>query len=261
MLREARSAFLLKNLGKVMKTIVCALYAAAAALALSASPAVANGGECFDKGTGTYGPCPGFVNWSGLYGGAHIGYGSSEIDATFAAVVPINSVSTFDLDGLVGGIQFGAQHHFSNNIVLGIEADVSKMSWEDSDSITFPPTINEDAEIETLASLRLRAGYAVGEFMPYVTGGVAAAAWQYDYDVPGVFPAAQDLSETAIGGVVGGGLEWMVLEDVSLGAEGLYYFIDESEALVSPAPLPSAAGDSVDIDDIFVGRVRVNFLF
>ena len=243
-----------------MKAIFCVLPAAAAALALNVAPASANGGECFDKGTGQYVQCPGYVNWTGLYAGGHLGYGAGEMDAEYSNFVIAAPDSQFDLGGLVGGIQLGAQYHFSNNLVLGIEGDVSKMYAEEDDF--FSPgggvTITEDAEIETLASLRVRAGYAVGEFMPYVTGGLAAAAWNYEV-ADSNFPRAFEYNETALGAVAGGGFEWMVLEDVSVGAEGLYYFIDDTESFV--IPLAPATGGTVSIDDIFVGRVRVNFLF
>ena len=59
------------------KTII---IAAAFGMVASGGSALANGdGKCFDKATLSYVDCPGGVDWSGWYLGAHAGFAWPEL--------------------------------------------------------------------------------------------------------------------------------------------------------------------------------------
>src|SRR3954447_11728273 len=82
-------------------------------------------------------------NWSGFYIGAHGGWGFGDGD--------------FD-DGFIVGGQLGVNWQF-NNFVLGAEGDGSFTDWgSDNDAV---------------GTVRLRGGFALDRFMPYITGGAA----------------------------------------------------------------------------------------
>lgn len=97
-------------------------------------------------------------DWSGVYGGAVLGYGWGE-----TRVEPDNDVST---DGFIGGIFGGAQLQ-NGSIVYGGEADIG-YSWLDGTNA------GEEAEAGLEGSLRARLGYAMNDrVLVYGTGGLA----------------------------------------------------------------------------------------
>lgn len=224
--------------------------------------------KCFDKGTLSYVDCPQpppppaplpvapepKPSWTGWYLGAHAGYGQGDVDAVYSGNT-VAGVTELEPNGFLVGGQFAGLYQFDNNVVLGVEIDGSAAFFDDDEFKTFGPANSEfhEAEIDYLASARVKLGYAIDEVMPYVTGGVGAAGWEYDLNDRG--NPAINVDETAIGFVVGGGIEMMWTEHWILGAEGLYYFFDEDE------PLPGIAGDNVEFDDVIVGRVRLGYKF
>jgi outer membrane immunogenic protein len=96
---------------------------------------------------------------------------------------------------LVGG-QMGANWQW-DQFVLGAEVDAS---WVDLDSTDW------------LASARLRAGLAWDRILLYGTGGVAS-----DFD-------------DGLGWVAGAGAEFLLTQNVTLGAEYLHYDVGDGDA-------------------------------
>lgn len=246
-----------------MRQIILAA-AAAAFVGGFASPAAANGnaGKCFDKANLAYIDCPTTattISWTGAYIGAHAGYAWADVEGDFGAL----DYDDLDIEGFLAGGQIGYQEQFDSGLVLGLEFDFSGVWADDSagSAVTFvlgnttvaaPYSI--EAELNWLASARVRVGLAEGEFMPYLTGGIALA----DYEASATTPTASvSVEETAFGGVVGGGVEVMVDRNWIFGVEGLYYFFEEDLSL-SP---PGVAGDNVEFGDVIAARARLSYKF
>ena len=253
-----------------MRHIITSAVAAGAALCV-ASPAAAQE-KCFDKGTLSYIDCPQPAPappppapvvytppppaWTGWYLGAHAGHAWSDFDGSYVDV----EFDDLDVDGFLVGGQLGYNHQFENNWVLGAEIDASAVFADDGVTVggpavttqTFPRRI--EAELDWLASARLRLGYASDKWMPYVTGGVALAGWSADGSYPG---GAFSVDETSFGGVAGAGVEHMFDPNWVIGVEGLYYFFDDDEDISAAG----FAGDSVSLDNVIVGRLRLNYKF
>ena len=254
-------------------TIIIAAVAGAAFW----TPAAAQD-KCFDKGTLSYIDCPQPAPlpapapapvaytppaplWTGFYLGAHAGYEFSELEGTSAAIAAALTLSddTFDLDGFLAGGQLGYLHQFQNDVVLGLEIDASAVFADDAITGTVAvggingaiDPFRAEAELDYLASARLRLGFAMDEFLPYLTGGVAIAGWQVNGDVAGV-SFSED--STAFGGVVGGGVELMLDPNWVAGVEGLYYFFDDSEDF-------GTGTDLVEFDDVIAVRARLSYKF
>ena len=145
-------------------------------LRIKCSLAWFNGYDC--HGSRNHKPSPEFVasppqapyDWSGFYVGGHFGYGWGSFGPgtnpipSFAIILPTS------VTGLIGGYQVGSNFHFSNNIVVGWEADVTFRSAK-SGSAILPTPFNYDVQL-----FRHRARtdrICVGSAFPYVTGGVA----------------------------------------------------------------------------------------
>jgi outer membrane immunogenic protein len=244
-------------------------------------------------------PPPVFVpTWAGFYIGGHLGYGEADFDTR----VDLNYFDDFDIneddsysfgnslspDGLVGGVQGGYNWQI-NQLVLGIEADISFTDWGhstssfdsddvldlgfsglDIDEYAFGST---SADIDFLASVRGRVGFAMNNFLLYGTGGIAWA----DADAAArvvVYDSTTDLetewtgkrSFNDIGFVVGAGMGWMVIpQTFSVGVEGLYYFFDQKKTLIHDT-IAYDDGDlevraTASLDDAWVIRARADFHF
>lgn len=207
-----------------MKTLKMRALATACALVTAA-----NGGMVSADGytVATPDPAPTAsipdVNWTGFYGGLFVGHGngdSNHCDQSAAgncSVPPTvaNQVST-DPSGAVFGIMAGYNYQMANDIVLGIEFDYAKSNMDATSPSfglfscgTFCTT-----DIENMATLRVRAGYAVDNLLPYVTAGIAST--EYTATINGT-----GSSNRVTSAVYGVGLEYMLNEKWTVRGEFL----------------------------------------
>jgi outer membrane immunogenic protein len=120
--------------------------------------------------------------------------------------------------GLVGGT-------VGYNWQFGLEGDGS---WADINGSTGGPGSfcgggggTCSAKLDALGTVRGRVGYAFGNVLPYVTGGLAVADI-HGAEGGGIGTAFGSGSSTVTGWTVGGGLEWMVVPHWSIKGEYLY---------------------------------------
>lgn len=199
------------------------------------------------------------TDWSGFYIGAHLGYAWANMSGCYdcSDTTTILDAEELDLEGIVGGLHAGYNWQM-DHIVFGIEADVSFTDIDDSEDAPSPDEDeSQSGDVDLLASVRARLGVAFDDVLLYATGGIAIpdAEWQGN-DLDG---DEANLKFGEIGGVVGGGMEYAVTEDIRLRAEGLYYFFDEEESLEGVNE--AATGEAIEFDDVFVVRAGVSFYF
>ncbi len=193
------------------------------------------------------------MNWTGLYVGAHGGYGSSRITGVYDEAGD-NGSFNIDPKGALGGLQIG--YNFQNGaIVYGLEADGS---WSGmSKQRTDTEGDSEKLKTTSLASIRGRVGIAADNRLYYITGGWGMINSKLDV-VEGGNPASQGLRSSGL--VIGSGVDWAFNPNWSVRLEGLTYFANKSKAM------PALTGDS-DIQDyikqdaVAVLRVGVNYRF
>ncbi len=117
---------------------------------------------------------------SGFYVGGHVGYLFGTATATFADPVPGSTAGGITPYGTIfGGVQAGYEHIFPSRLMLGLELDMSFPGAQDLGQVlsyraTTTATANQ--QLEYLASLRGRVGYAIDRWTPFVTGGIAWAS-------------------------------------------------------------------------------------
>lgn len=194
-------------------------------------------------------------NWTGFYVGVHAGYSWTSGTSAYSAV----RLSTFDInakpDGIVGGAQVGYNYQFSNNVVVGVEADLSGADIKD----TIPDRLSAfqlragntiTAKTDYTATARARLGYAMGSFLPYITGGYALAHSK-------VSATDGALSDNAVfqGWTIGGGAEYALSSNVSLKAEYLHTMF-RSHTFFAGQSYASTAKPKSD-----TARVGVNYKF
>jgi high affinity Mn2+ porin len=120
--------------------------------------------------------------WTGFYLGGDFGYGSGSFGRDthprpLQAVVFPASVT-----GFIGGYQAGYNFQTGNNLVPGIETDISFGSPQRMPVPQQPPF---DTSFDLVGTTRARLGYAAGRWLPFVTGGLAwgkMKVTQYDPD-------------------------------------------------------------------------------
>lgn len=187
-------------------------------------------------------------SWTGLYAGAHAGYGW----ASFS--IPGVSGSS-DMDGFFGGGQVGYNWQLPNNFVLGLEADISagdisKTASASAGGVTFSETDKTD----WFGSIRGRAGYAMGRNLFYFTGGYGWAQGKVSISaaVPALGLAASASSSATHGGWVwGGGWEMAWTQNWTLGIEYQHASYDTANYF---ATVPV----DLEVDTV---RLKVNYLF
>jgi outer membrane immunogenic protein len=227
-------------------------------------------------------PPPFQPTWAGFYIGGHVGYGEASVDANarvegdFGAGPEVQTFSTsLDPSGLIGGVQAGYNWQ-AGSLVFGLEGDISFTDWEDSAVIIdtnagdlggpFPERHvgSVSAEVDFLATIRGRLGYAFDSLLVYGTGGVAFvdATAKGRGQVDGVTTTSESESFNDIGFVAGAGVAWMVIpQTFSVGVEGLYYFLDEKTTLVNDTVDGVNVRATAELDDAWVLRARADFHF
>lgn len=198
----------MNNLKHLSFGLVSAFALGAALPAANAADIYRDRGSIKDTGPVDYVPS---ITWTGFYIGAHAG----------AAWDDSNDVEIVGGSAFLAGAHLGYNWQGPSNIVIGIEGDVSFLD-----------------NVDYLATVRGRLGYAFGPTLLYATGGAAFIG--FDENLSG------DDSDT---GWVGGlGIEHKLRENVSIGAEGLYYGFEND----------NSGGDD---NNFWVARARLTYHF
>jgi outer membrane immunogenic protein len=178
------------------------IFSTCAAVGLLASASGAHGADMPVKAPVYKAPPAVIYDWSGVYAGGNIGYswGRAATDTNISgySVVPLDAPfivpgAAFSdanrLKGIIGGAQIGYNVQ-AGQWVVGLELD-----WQASGEkggatrtnafagdfsippvdffVTVTDTTQYDARIRWFGTVRGRVGYATGNILPYLTGGLA----------------------------------------------------------------------------------------
>lgn len=192
--------------------------AAAAVLALSA-PA------CLAADVTADVTAPGY-DWTGAYVGVNGGYGfgnQKQYDYT-----KFDSGNQ-DIDGFIGGAQIGANYQ-KDSFVFGIEADLQfaniEGDFQSSADWGCGPEDKCSTNVDWFGTGRLRLGYAVDRFLPYVTGGLAFGSVESEIKGGG---SNWHVDDTQMGWTIGGGLEASLSDHLTGRVEYLYVDLGETD--------------------------------
>ncbi len=145
-------------------------------------------------------------NWTGFYAGINGGGGFGRSD--FSAPFPTGSFNTSG--GLAGGtLGYNWQ---MNQLVFGLEGDID---WSNIKGSAACAGTSCEVRNDWLGTARGRLGYAIGRFMPYVTGGAAFGNIKSTV-------AGGSTNDSKTGWTLGGGVEYGLAGPWSIKAEYLY---------------------------------------
>jgi len=161
-------------------------------------------------------------NWSGFYLGGHVGYMWGRTGVVDDGVVTETGART---NGTIGGVLGGYNWQFGQ-IVLGLEGDFGWTNAHGSGEVAPPPPpppvviqLPNLYDVHWTSRARLRAGYALDNWLFYVAGGYAVADFTFAEGGTVVVPGVGG----RLGGwSAGGGVETAVLRNLVGRIEYLY---------------------------------------
>jgi outer membrane immunogenic protein len=199
-------------------------------------------------------PAPFCFNWTGFYIGGFGGYKFASVNTTLdltggwenpilegdVSKIENHGPDNLDTSGGEAGGLLGYNYQW-NCWVFGLEAEGGYLWLRNSDdSGTFdnfvflgePKSIQTAFRTHYLFTVAPRFGYALGRWLPYVTGGLAVGDLDFEQrlhnapggQTPGPYRSAGEIDDTRVGWMVGGGLQYAITDHWSI--RGQYQFID-----------------------------------
>ena len=224
------------------------------------------------------------LDWTGFYVGVNGSYGGGWVDAvTTHAAPPLAIAGAFAFPGLltstyttnrtggfIAGGQAGYNYRLTEHIVLGVETDgqwSDVKAWHQETTTGLLGLVFTDTKnaLTWFGTTRLRAGWASGDALYYLTGGVAYGEVSANGTqlAGGLFTGSA--SATKVGWAAGAGADYALSKNLSLRAEYLYVSFDgvggPSVGLVPP-PFPSFVGAfSTGTFGTHITRAGLNYHF
>ena len=166
-------------------------------------------------------PVP-YYDWTGFYVGGHVAYSLGRATSTLSDPNP--TVFSNSFSSLYGGVQAGYNYVFPSRLLLGTEADITFPNFLKDGSIftgaTPKGTVVTD-QIDYIATLRGRFGYAFDHWLIYGTGGFAWSQARFG-ETPGIASDEDKILLTRTGWALGLGAEVAIAPDWTARLEYLY---------------------------------------
>jgi outer membrane immunogenic protein len=198
-------------MGDIMKRIIVVI--AFIALALTSGIALGADAKPYD--------------WTGFYIGAQGGYGIGHNGWTYASN---NNNADHNIHGGLVGLYMGVNRQFSSNIVLGVETEASATRIK-GHSACPNDAWTCSTDVDWLGSTRVRAGYAIDRFLPYVAAGAAYGDVQIRTKTNSTgqkYGGANGFD----GWTAGTGLEYAITKNIIVRGEYDYYKFRKTDAIV-----------------------------
>jgi outer membrane immunogenic protein len=234
-----------------MKT---AIFIAAALLATSSAVNAA------DLAPKPYTKAPAYgspaYDWSGFYLGANAGYGTAHLCSFEAEAGDSADLGCSNVNGAVVGGQIGYRWQF-NSWIVGVEGQGDWTNMRGFHSIG----LGIDDGLTSFGFITAQIGHAWDNLLIYGKGGVSIRSVTHDErnaDDPSIITPTTE--KAFVAGTVGGGVEYGLAANWSVGADYSHIFSDSIKR-----PLLRPAGSSTEIDgvrgDIDIVTARLNYHF
>jgi outer membrane immunogenic protein len=233
----------------------------------------------------------GAFNWTGFYIGGNAGgaWGNERVSQTFSAPPPFLAVDTaavssaaspsFQPGSATAGLQAGYNYQYGN-WVFGGELDIEYLGVRgfNSGNFPFPSTLPGGAvgpptaffnaatsvSADWLFTARPRVGWAMQEWLLYVTGGLAVGRENFSQTIAILAPFTENSSfaTTRAGWTVGGGVEYAIARNWSLRGEYLHVdlgTVNTAGTLTPPFPGLTLTGSVRLTTEIARGGLNYRF--
>lgn len=163
--------------------------------------------------------------WTGFYVGATAGYGWGKQTLESVSSMGVSNACPGDCDLSLRGANVGATvgvNYQMGAIVLGLESDISWSGLKgsrDAGVLGGGGGGSYRGKVESFGTARMRVGYAIDRFLPYVTGGLY---WQKAKASLDMGLGSMSDTDTSVGWTLGAGVEYALMNHWSLKGEYLY---------------------------------------
>lgn len=216
----------------------------------------------------------GRTDWSGLYVGAHVGYGQGDastkddlkdwcVPGDTACIKKFVGPFNFDVDGAFGGGTIGYNYQIGS-LLLGVEADLGYLNIEGtkkiSSSVGSPKYQLLEVEGGFYALLGGRVGFISGNALFYGKGGYVY--WDADATQTTTTPGFTTHGTGALDGyAVGGGVEYGLGQGWSVKGEYLRMGFNEADGNQTRDDDGYTFGNHTKIDSIDTFKAGINYRF
>ncbi|PSJ57613.1 outer membrane protein [Pseudaminobacter soli (ex Li et al. 2025)] len=167
-------------------------------------------------------------NWSGFYVGAQVGYAWGKSPFRNRSDDYVEGTD-FDPRGFFGGVYGGYNQQLSNNIVLGVDADINAADIKRNGGDYYDYTdgsvydyVSPSSKMNWNGAVRARVGYAYDRVLPYIAGGVSFGELKFDLIHKNYGDVKFSEKATMTGWNIGAGIEYAATDNVILRAEYRY---------------------------------------
>ncbi|MDN5249236.1 MAG: outer membrane beta-barrel protein [Alphaproteobacteria bacterium] len=216
---------------------------------------------------------PAVFAWDGPYAGAEVGgnfsYFSNKVNGTKQSTSDVEKAFGKPKNKLIGGVFAGYNANVGNNVILGIDGNLD-FGKSDQTIINTTTDLNGFAYKEKLSgAARVRVGYAMDRFMPYVAGGLTVTDIEAAQGAKGTDKAkgvikdgklsdvAKLKSSAAMGWNVGAGVDYAISDNLILRADYRHSQIADPKVnkatSATEAKLEKLKDFSVNSNDVRVG--------
>jgi opacity protein-like surface antigen len=189
----------------------------------------------------------GSVDWSGYYAGVF--GGTAQFDAERRSQ---NSVTSFSGNGSIQGMVAGYNVQ-QNDWFYGIEADIATLNWTQEDLNDVTPGPAEAIDATAAASLRGRFGFVHDRTLLFASAGIGRVDRQF------IDGSGGELDLSGTGPVAGLGVEHRLEKNITVGLEGLVFFLDESADEVTLGSFSADATTELNAGNVGIIRARVTY--
>ncbi|MCL4767763.1 MAG: outer membrane beta-barrel protein [Hyphomicrobiaceae bacterium] len=240
------------------KVAFLARAAAAAGLLAAVMAQPASAADLFGRDYGgSIKDAPYAFSWTGVYVGAHAGLmtGNTQGGPNCPGAQPFCNAlfgTDYDMNGGLFGGHIGYNYQMGST-VLGIEASYSGSNAQGDGSLLFG-FLNSRRELDWLATVTGRLGYAMGRSLVYVKGGVAWGDLQTDVSIGTVNILSG--GETHVGWTAGLGFEHALTNNVTVRIEYAHIDLDtegHALSLVGVGPIGVASQVEAEFDTLSLG--------
>ncbi len=194
-----------------------------------------------------------YYDWTGFYVGGHTAYSVGRANSTLSDPDPTASSNSFS--SFYGGLQAGYNYVLPSRVLLGIESDITFPYFFENGTIFTggtPQGTTVTDQIDYIATLRGRFGYAFDHWLIYATGGFAWSQARFS-ETSGIDSDRDTILLTRTGPVVGFGAEFAIAPDWTARIEYLY---DRFGTMAGVFPSSTGYQSAFDIQTLRLGLDR-----
>ena len=199
-------------------------------------------------------PIQSVFDWTGLYVGAHAGYGRGPASAVLTDPLLATAATNSALGGMIGGVQAGYNLRLPSGLLFGVEADLTFPNYLISNAIVAllaTPGSQVVEQLDYVGTVRGRLGYASGHWLLYATGGLAYAGERF-VNTPPIGNEEKHLN-VRVGWAAGAGVEYAFAPHWTARLEYLYNRFENANVRFASGTQYSS---TLDFQSIRVGLNR-----